>query len=111
MIFLVTEFSYPKDLKPHVPPWQPTHPIQKTVVAPMEILFRDEIHKSETMNILMELVKDAALSGQPQVIIHLWVCTCTCLLVHMKSLVTIIHIGYQHITVHTCIYTCTHYTL
>ena len=85
MEFLVSEFNSLKDLKPHVPPRQSPHPVRRTIVAPMEILFKDEKYKSETIDILTELMKDAALTGQPQVnnlythvvttYIHVHVCT------------------------------------
>ena len=84
MEFLVSEFNSLKDLKPYVPPRQSPHPVRRTIVAPMEILFKDEKHKSETIDILTELMKDAALTGQPQVNIHscsYHIYTCTCVYV------------------------------
>ena len=67
MQFLVTEFSSLTDLKCHVPSQQPFHPVQKTQVVPMSILFKDELYKSETVEILSQYIADAQLSGCHQV--------------------------------------------
>lgn len=55
-------------LKRHVPSQQPLHPVQKTRVVPMSILFRDEVKKSKTVDILSQYIADAQLSGDHQVI-------------------------------------------
>ena len=65
--FLVTEFSSLTDLKCHVPSQQPFHPVQKTQVVPMSVLFKDELYKSETVEILTQYIADAQLSGDHQV--------------------------------------------
>ena len=67
MEVLVSEFSSLSNLKHLVPPRQSPHPVQKAVVVPMKVLFRDEKKKSETIEILNELMKDAGLTGYPQV--------------------------------------------
>ena len=41
--------------------------MRKSVVVPMQALFKDEKYKSETIDILSVLMKDAALTGTPQV--------------------------------------------
>lgn len=43
------------------------HPQRKATVAPMEILFKDEKYKAETIDILTQLTQDAKLNGNPQV--------------------------------------------
>ena len=68
MEFLVNEFSSLAHLKRHVPSQQPLHPVQKTRVVPMSILFRDEVKKSKTVDILSQYIADAQLSGDHQVI-------------------------------------------
>ena len=68
MEFLVTEFSSLSDLKRFLPARDVLHPVQKAVVAPMKVLFKDEKYKSETIDILTQLMVDAQLSGDPQVI-------------------------------------------
>lgn len=67
MEVLVSEFSSFSNLKHLVPPRQSPQPVQKAVVVPMKVLFRDEKKKSETIEILNELMKDAGLTGNPQV--------------------------------------------
>lgn len=67
MEFLVANFPTLKDLEQHVPARQSPHPVRKAIVAPMKILFKDEKYKAETIDILTQLIKDAALTGQPQV--------------------------------------------
>lgn len=67
MEFLVSEFKSLKALQSHVPVRHSPHPVQKTTVVPMQILFKDEKYKSDTIDILSQLMKDASLTGQPQV--------------------------------------------
>ena len=67
MRFLVSNFSTFSDLKKFVPDEAPLHPVVKTEVFPMKILFRDEKYISETIEILTKLAEDANLSGEPQV--------------------------------------------
>ena len=67
MGFLVEAFPCLKDLKPFVPTPKPLHPPDKSEVVPMKLLFRDEKYKSETIEILSQLIRDANLSGEPQV--------------------------------------------
>ena len=43
------------------------HPPQKSEVVPMKILFKDEKLKSDTIEILTQLIKDGNLDGTPQV--------------------------------------------
>ena len=69
MEFLVDEFECLKKLKPHVPCRQSPHPMRTATVAPMCILFKDEKYKDETIEILRQLMTDAKLSGNPQVLI------------------------------------------
>ena len=61
MRFLVTNFSAFSDLKKFVPDETPLHPVVKTEVIPMKILFRDEKYISETIEILTKLVEDGKL--------------------------------------------------
>ena len=61
MEVLVTEFRSLSSLKHLVPSRESPHRIQKSVAVPMKVLFRDEKQKAET-------TKDAALTGNPQVI-------------------------------------------
>jgi hypothetical protein len=71
MRFLVKEISSLSDLKDLVPPETPMHPVQKTEIIPMCVLFKDEKYTSETVDILAQLIIDANLNGQPQVhVIH-----------------------------------------
>ena len=67
MEFLVEEFDCLHSLKPQVPCRQSQHPVKSATVAPMSILFRDEKYKSETVEIIRELMADAKLSGNAQV--------------------------------------------
>ena len=71
MSFLVSEFSSLSDLSSLVPTQPSPNPVQKSVVAPMELLQKDEKYKSEIIDILTRLMKDAHLSGEPQVCILL----------------------------------------
>ena len=43
------------------------HRLQKFVAVPMKVLFRNKKQKAETIEVLSDLVKDAALTGNPQV--------------------------------------------
>ena len=67
MEFLATEFKSLADLKQFIPSQQSLHPVQKSVVVPMKVLFKDEKYKSETIDILTQLMTDAQLTGDPQV--------------------------------------------
>ena len=67
MEILVTEFRSLAALQHLLPQPQPIHPVQKSEVAPMKILFKDEKYKDETIDILTQLTKDAKLTGDPQV--------------------------------------------
>ena len=74
MEVLVSEFISPSDLQTFLPPQESPHATSKSVVVPMQIVFKDEKYKSETTEILSNLMKDAAPDGQPQVIEV--ICTC-----------------------------------
>lgn len=63
MKFLTETFDSLKDLSKLVPPIRPPHPVAKTEVVPMKILFKDEKYKSATIEILTQLLIDAGLSG------------------------------------------------
>ena len=67
MKLLVSNFNTFSDLKKFAPDEAPLHPVVKTEVIPMKILFRDEKYISETIEILTKLVEDAKLCGEPQV--------------------------------------------
>ena len=67
MGFLVEAFTCLEDLRPFVPPMESLHQPQKSQVIPMKLLFRDEKYKSETIQILSQLIRDANLSGDPEV--------------------------------------------
>lgn len=67
MEFLVEEFDSLHALKPLVPKPQSPHPLKMPTVAPMTILFRNEIYKAETIEIIRQLMEDAKLSGNSQV--------------------------------------------
>ena len=67
MEVLVTDFKSLNSLKHLVPSRESPHRLQKYVAVPMKVLFRDEKHKAETIEIYSDLVKDAALTGNPQV--------------------------------------------
>lgn len=66
-------FDALNDLKKHVPTRHSPHPVQKATVVPMKILFKDEKYKAETIDILTQLIKDALLTGQPQVNICIYI--------------------------------------
>ena len=75
--FLVKEISALSDPKDLVPSESPLHPVQKTEVIPMCVLFKDEKYTSETVDILAQLMIDANLNGQPQVHVYdMYTCTC-----------------------------------
>lgn len=72
MGFLVETFSSLKHLEEFVPESMSIHPITKSEVVPMKLLYKDEKYKSETIEILSQLMSDANLRGNHQV-----QCTCT----------------------------------
>ena len=78
MEVLVSEFISLSDLQTFLPPRESPHATSNSVVVPMQILFKDEKHMSETIEVLSNLLKDAALDGQPQVIEVI----CTCIHIH-----------------------------
>jgi hypothetical protein len=67
MKFLAEEFDSLSDLEPFVPKHQSPHPVQKSEVIPMKVLFKDEKYISETVDILSQLMVDANITGNPQV--------------------------------------------
>ena len=67
MHILVEEFPSLSDLQPLLPSSE-TDPVGESNVVPMKILFKDEKYKSETTEILTRLVKDADLSGKPELL-------------------------------------------
>ncbi len=67
MNYLVREFSGLADLKEFAPAQQPLHPVEKSEVVPMKVLFKDEKYRSETSDILSQLMGDADLKGASQV--------------------------------------------
>lgn len=85
MEVLVTEFSSLHDLQPYLPPRECLHPVKKSAIVPMKILFKDEKYKAQTIEILSDLMRDADLTGNPQVnnttqVIDSHTCICiTCL--------------------------------
>ena len=74
MGFLVETFSNLNDLSELVPEQESIHPVSRSEVVPMKILFKDEKYKSQTIDILTQLISDANLSGNHQVDIIL-LCT------------------------------------
>ena len=46
-----------------VPARNSPHPVQKSSIVPMKILFRDEKYTAETVEIVSHLLDDAKLSG------------------------------------------------
>ena len=62
--YLVKEF---KTLQKFLPPQSQIHPVVKTEIVPMKVLFKDEKYTSETIDILCSLMKDADLKGNNQV--------------------------------------------
>ena len=67
MAFLVDNFTSLKKLCKFIPAKSPIHPVEKSDVVPMKILFKDEKYKTETLDILAQLLQDAGLSGNQQV--------------------------------------------
>lgn len=67
MEFLLEHFTDLTHLEEHIPPVEPLHPPQKSDVVPMKVLFKDEKLKSDTIDILSQLITDANLDGTPQV--------------------------------------------
>ena len=61
MEILVSDFEQLQELQPFLPSRQSPHPVHKSQVVPMEILFKDEKFS------LSQLLKDAALTGDSQV--------------------------------------------
>ena len=70
MSFLAENFTDLADLQRYIQPVEPVHPVEKSEVVPMKILFKDEKLKSDTIDILTQLMMDANLDGTPQVHIH-----------------------------------------
>ena len=66
MEFLVTRFPSLADLKKFLPPKEQVHPVQRSHVVPMKLLFKDEKQKSETFDILSQLLIDGNLKGDNQ---------------------------------------------
>ena len=67
MKFIVKEFKDLAGLKKYLPPKVPLHPVEKSDVVPMKVLFKDEKYTKETIDILTQLMVDAALTGDSQV--------------------------------------------
>ena len=65
MQYMVSAFSTFSDLKRFVTDEAPLHPVVRTEVVPMKVLFQDEKYVSETIKILTDIARDAQLSGQP----------------------------------------------
>lgn len=63
MEFLVENFKSLQHLSHLVPARCSPHPIQKSSVIPMKILFRDEKYTAETIEIISQLLHDANLLG------------------------------------------------
>ena len=66
--FLVTEFESLKCLQALVPSQSSLHPVAKSTVIPMKMLFKDEKYKAVTIDILNKLMDDAELTGKPEVL-------------------------------------------
>ena len=67
MNFLVTEFPDLAGLRQYVPARVSLHPVHKSEVVPMKVLYKDEKYTSETIDILSQLATDADLCGESQV--------------------------------------------
>ena len=67
MTFLAEIFPSLQHLAKLIPTQEPLHPVLKSEVVPMKILFKDEKYKSETIDILSLLLDDAGLCGNQQV--------------------------------------------
>lgn len=65
--FLTSHFSSLRALKQFVPSYATPHAVSKAEVVPMKVLFKDEKYKSETVEILKQLMSDANLHGDHQV--------------------------------------------
>ena len=59
MGFLVETFSSLKHLAEFVHQPESIHPVTKSEVVPMKILYKDEKYKRQTIDILMQLMSDA----------------------------------------------------
>ena len=70
MEILANEFSVLSDLKQFIPTRTSPHPSTVSEIVPMQILFRDEKYKSENIEILSQLIKDANLQGDKQVQVY-----------------------------------------
>lgn len=68
MELLVSEFKSLEGLKQLVPSRTSPHPPSKSEVIPLKLLFHDEKYTSETILILQQFIRDAALDGTPQVL-------------------------------------------
>lgn len=66
--FLVDEFPSLSDLAKFAPVTEPFVPPKKSEVVPMKVLFKDEKYTTETIDILTQLMEDADLDGDPQVL-------------------------------------------
>ena len=67
MRFLAEEFNSLSNLESFAPKNQSPHPVQKSDVISMKVLFKDEKYMSETVDILSQLMVDANMTGDPQV--------------------------------------------
>ena len=63
-------------MKKFVPDASPIHPVQKSEIVPMKLLFKDEKYKSETIDILTQFYSDADLTSDHQVNAQ-FICTLT----------------------------------
>ena len=63
MRFLVDTFADLAHLHKFLPEIVPIHPVLKSEVVPMKVLSKDEKLKSETIDILLQLMSDANLDG------------------------------------------------
>ena len=61
--FLVENFKSLQHLSHLVPAQYSPHPVQKSSVIPMKILFRNEKYTAETIEIILQLLDDTNLSG------------------------------------------------
>lgn len=66
MRFLVEEFDSLSDLESVVSKHQSPHPVHKSEVIPMKVLFKDEKYISETIDILTQLMVDTSIDGKPE---------------------------------------------
>ena len=67
MHLLVMEFTSLNELEIFLPNEQVPTSIEKSVVIPMKILFKDEKYITETIDILEQIGMDAKLTGTPEV--------------------------------------------